>query len=308
MPNVVQKIRNRSFSPDVTGALWLLGAVVLFQISYTSVKLVSQNLASVQIVFLRGLLQTALVLPFIFKAGIGVLKTRQYKNYACRLIFGVINIVLTFYVYGKLPLAVATSIVFTRPLFMIPLAIILLKEYIGWKKGIAALLGFAGVLIILKPKPTGLNMAETAAVFAAFFLALTYIYIQKLSRTESHAAMLFYFGLACCVLTAYPACRVWKPLETADLAGVFVMAVSAAAAQYCIIRGYQAGTATVISPIDYLQIPLSVLIGHFLFHETLSLHFLSGVAIIIATSVYILRCGTQKKTICAGNSTKEAFK
>lgn len=217
------------------------------------------------------------------------MKTHQYKNYACRLLFGVTNIVLTFYAYRHMHLATATSIVFTRPLFTIPLAIIMLKEHAGWKRILATMIGFIGVLIVLNPGPVGLSLAETAALGASFFLALTYIYIQRLSHTENHLAMLLYFGIACCLLTAYPAYSLWVPFGLKTLGCVFVIAAAATAGQYFVIRAYQVGKATVISPIDYLQIPLSAFIGWCFFHEALSLHFVIGVIIIITTSVYILK-------------------
>ncbi|MBR4126280.1 MAG: DMT family transporter [Alphaproteobacteria bacterium] len=306
MTNVVQKIRFSSFSPNLKGACWLLGSVILFQISYSLVKLTGQNIPSVQIVFLRSLFQMLLVLPFVCKAGFGVMKTRQYKNYACRLFFGVSNIVLTFYAFTHMQLAGATSLVFTRSLFTIPLAAIMLKEHAGWKRGIATVIGFIGVLIVLNPGPVGIGKAETAALFASFLLALTYIYIQRLSRTENHSAMLMYFGMACCVLTVGPAYFLWVPVKPEVWLGVFAIAATATSAQYCIIRGYQIGKATVISPIDYLQIPLAAMIGRYLFGETLSLHFTVGVIIIITTSVYILKRRAGDDDIPA-TSTKEAI-
>ena len=307
MPNVVQKIKNISLSPNLKGALWLLGSVVLFQISYSLVKVTGQNISSVQMVFLRSLFQMALVFPFVWKAGFHVMKTKQYKNYACRLIFGTSNIVLTFFAFTHMPLAGATSLVFTRSLFTIPLAAIMLKERAGWARGIATVIGFIGVLIVLNPGPVGIGKAETAALFASFLLALTYIYIQRLSRTESHPAMLMYFGMACCVLTVYPAYCLWVPVKPEIWLNVFAIAATATSAQYCVIRGYQAGKTTVISPIDYLQIPLSAIIGRYLFGETLSLHFTVGVIIIITASIYILKHRAGDDDISA-TSTKEAIK
>ena len=286
MRNVVGKIKNLSFHPNLIGALWLCASVILFQISYSLVKFTSENLSSVQIVFLRSLFQMLLILPFILKLGFGVMKTHQYKNYTCRLLFGVLNIVLTFYAYKHMHLATATSIIFTRPLFTIPLAAIMLKERVGWKRSLATVIGF---IIVLNPGPMGLSIAETAALAGSFSLALTYIYIQRLSYTENHLTMLMYFGIACCALTVYPAYLFWTPFGLQTLFFLFLIAATATGGQYCVIRAYQVGKSTVISPIDYLQIPLSALLGWLMFHETLSLHFIIGVIIIITTSVYILK-------------------
>ena len=289
MPKIFQKINFSAIHPNIIGAVWLLGSVLFFQISYSTVKFTGEQLGSVQIVFLRSLLQSAIIMPFIIKAGCSVMKTTHYKDYACRLIFGVTNIVLTFYAYTHMHLATATAIVFTRPLFTIPLAALMLKENVGWKRGVATLIGFIGIVMVLNPGPMGLSFPETAALGASFMLAVTYIYIQKLSRTENHLAMLLYFGLACSLMTAYPAYCQWTSFGLRTGICLLIIAGTATAAQYCVIRAYQIGKATVISPIDYLQIPLSAFIGWCFFHETLSLHFIAGVIIIIATSVYILK-------------------
>lgn len=289
MPKCFQKINFPRLHPNMAGALWLFGSVILFQISYSTVKFTGEKLGSVQIVFLRSLFQSLFVLPFIIKAGFGIMKTTQYKNYACRLLFGAANILLTFYTYTHMHLAAATAIVFTRPLFTIPLAAVMLKEKVGWKRATATCIGFIGIIIVLNPGPMGLSLPEIAALSASFLLALTYIYIQKLSRTENHLAMLMYFGLACCVVTAYPAYCQWVPFGFKTLGCVFAIAATATAAQYCVIRAYQVGKATIISPVDYLQIPVSAFIGWCFFHETLSLHFAAGVIIIIAASIYILK-------------------
>ena len=180
MPKCFQKIKFPRLHPNVAGALWLVASVILFQISYSTVKFTGEKLGSVQIVFLRGVLQSLIVLPFIIKTGFGVMKTTQYKNYAFRLLFGTANILLTFYSFTHMNLATATSIVFTRPLFTIPLAAVMLKEKVGWKRGIATIIGFIGVIIVLDPGPMGLSFPEIVALNASFLLALTYIYIQKL--------------------------------------------------------------------------------------------------------------------------------
>lgn len=289
MPKCFQKIKFSSLHPNIIGALWLVVSVILFQISYSTVKFTGEKLSAVQIAFVRSLFQMLIVLPFIMKLGFGVMKTRQYLNYAGRLTCGVANIIVTFYAYSHMHLATATSIVFTRPLFTIPLAAVFLKEKVGWKRSLATALGFGGIVLVLNPGPMGLTLPEIAALSASFSLAVTYIFIQKLSRTENHCAMLMYFGMASCLFTAYPAALLWVPFGMKTLFCLFVIAATATAGQYCIIRAYQVGKSTVISPIDYLQIPLSALIGKFLFGETLSLHFLLGVTIIIITSLYVLK-------------------
>lgn len=289
MPDFFQKIKFSSLHPDFIGALWMLGNVFFYLLSYATLKFAGETLPSIQIVFIRSIFQMLIVLPVIFHIGFHRMKSKNIFNYACRIIFGITNIILSFYAFTKLNFAVSTSLVYTRPLFTILLAALFLHENVGWKRGVATFFGFIGILIVLNPGSMGLSLAEIAALSSAFFIAVTYIFIQKLSRTENHFAMLMWFSIGCSAATFYPAMAVWVPVSTKMYFIIFIIAASATAAQYCVIRAYQVGKSTVISPLEYLQIPLSVIIGLIFFSEEPTLHFATGSCLIILTNFYILR-------------------
>ena len=194
-----------------------------------------------------------------------------------------------FYAYTQLKFATATSIVFSRPLFTIVLAALILKERVGWRRGMATLIGFFGILIVLNPGPLGLTKPEIAAISASLCIAIAHIYIQKLSKTENHIAMMLWFSLTAICVTVFPAAAVWTPFGLKTLGVVFMIAAAATTAQYCVIRAYHVGKVTVVSPLEYLQIPLSALIGLVFFGEEPTTKFIVGALIIIATSLYILR-------------------
>lgn len=288
MPAFLQKIKFSSLHPNFIGALWMLGSVFFYLSSYAILKFAGETLPSIQLVFIRSIFQMLVVLPVIIHIGFGTMKSKNIFNYACRLIFGVTNIVLSFYAFTKLDFAISTSLVYTRPLFTIVLAALFLRENVGWKRGLATLVGFIGILIVLDPGAMGLSLAEIAALLSAFFIAVTYIFIQKLSQTENHFAMLMWFGIGCTVTTLYPALLVWQPVSIKMYFIIFIIAGSATAAQYCIIRAYQVGRSTIISPLEYLQIPLSVVIGLIFFSEKPTIHFAVGSCLIILTNLYIL--------------------
>lgn len=283
------KIKFSSLHPNFIGALWMLGSVFFYLLSYATLKFAGETLPSIQILFIRSLFQMLVVLPIIMHIGFRRMKSKNIFNYACRLIFGIINIVLSFYAFTKLDFAISTSLVYTRPLFTIVLAALFLRENVGWKRGIATFFGFIGILIVLNPGAMGLSLAEISALASAFFIAVTYIFIQKLSRTENHFAMLMWFGIGCSIATFYPAVAVWQPVSTKMYFVIFTIAAAATAAQYCIIRAYQVGKSTVISPLEYLQIPFSVVIGLIFFKEEPTIHFAIGSGLIILTNLYILR-------------------
>lgn len=284
-----QKNQKSTIDSDVKGALWLLGSIFLFQASYSAVKYVGTSLPSVQIAFLRSSLQGLFLLPVMCVVGWGKMKSAHVKDYFFRLTFGTGNILLAFYAFGHMNFAAANTLIYTRPLFTIVFAALMLGEKAGPKRSVATAVGFLGAFVILKPDGMGVSLAEASALGSAVLLALTYIYIQKLSHTENHAAMLMWFAVACSAYTSVPAFMYWKPVDAAT-AGVMVFtAFAATVAQYCVIRAYQAARATVISPLDYLQIPLSAAAGYFIFGETASWRLVGGAFLIIGANLYILK-------------------
>ena len=275
--------------PNIIGSFWMIGSVFCFLTSNLFVKATGTSLPTFQLVFMRGVFQSLILLPIVMHKGFAVMKSKHIGNYALRLGFGITNIVLMFYAVANLPFATATSLVFSRPLFTIVLAAVLLNERVGWKRGLATVLGFVGILLVLNPGPVGLTRAELAGVGASFSLAVTYIYIQKLSRTENHVAMMMWFSVTATVTTAVPAYLQWETFDLKTLGCLFVIAATATLAQYCVIRAYQVGKITVISPLEYLQTPLSALAGFLFFAESTTLNFWAGTVIIIATGFYIVR-------------------
>lgn len=273
---------------NIVGALWMIASVVLFQAMYTTVKYCGVQLSAIQMTFVRSWFQMLILLPLLFKFGFHILKTKQYKNYAFRLCFGVSNIILTFYAFSKIQMATATALSFTSPLFNILLAYLILREKAGINKTIATCLGFVGTLIVLNPS-VGISVSELCALGAAFALAVTYIYVQKLSHTEHPVAMLMYFGMACFILTSYPAITHWTPMSAETYFHVFMIALESTLAQYCVIQAYKVAKTTVVSPLNFLQIPISALIGYFVYQETIDIRFVIGVLIILATSFYVVQ-------------------
>ncbi|MCQ2965678.1 MAG: DMT family transporter [Alphaproteobacteria bacterium] len=273
---------------NVIGALWMIASVVLFQAMYTTVKYCGVQLSAIQMTFVRSWFQMLILMPLLFKYGFHIMKTKQYKNYTFRLFFGVSNIVSSFYAFSKIQMATATALSFTSPLFNIIMAYLILREKAGINKTVATCLGFVGTLIVLNPS-VGISVPELSALLAAFTLAVTYIYVQKLSHTEHPVAMLMYFGIACFVLTIYPAITHWTPMSAQTYFHVFMIALESTVAQYCVIQAYKIAKTTVVSPLNYLQIPISALIGYFMYQETIDMRFVIGVLIILITSFYVVQ-------------------
>lgn len=278
-----------SLSGNVLGAVWLIASALFFTSVNVFVKQAGIELHFFQLVFFRCLFQFLILSPFLFKHGIRLMATNKVRLYSLRLFFGIISLMMLFYAITNIPLGMAVSITFSRSLFIIIFAAPLLGETIGWRKGLATLIGFIGVILIIRPDVSGLSLPVIAALATAVSIALTYIFIKKLAATENPVAMMLWFSLVTAVVSFVPALMNWQPVSLENLTLLALTAVSGCIAQFCAIRAYYYGEITIIGPFDYFQIIFAGLAGYIFFSETPSIWTAIGAGVIISSTFYILR-------------------
>ena len=222
---------------SVRAVLLMVTGCLLFSIMGALVKLLGQRLDSFQIAFFRCFFGFIAFLPFVLlKKGRRAFRTTHFYGHFLRAAIGVAAIIAGFYATTRLPLTDSTAISFTAPLFMILTAIFLLGEKVRWRRGLATVAGFIGVLVMVRPDSGTLDMAAMVGLFAAFLAALSTTLIKRLSTTEAALTILVYFGLFSSILTAIPAYFVWHPLTGDDFAQLALVGALGAVGQFCQVR------------------------------------------------------------------------
>lgn len=282
-------IGNFNLSGNVLGAIWMLFAALFFTGVNVFVKQVGRDLHFFQLVFFRCLLQFIILSPFLFRHGIKLMATDKIRLYFIRLSFGIGSMMMLFYAITNIPLGMAVSITFSRSLFMILFAIPFLGETVNWHKGLATLAGFIGVVIVMRPDTTGLSLPVIAALATAVSIALTYIFIKKLAATENPIAMMLWFSMSGALVAFTPSVINWQPVSIDDVLFMALAALFGCIAQFCTIRAYYHGEATVVGPFDYFQILFAGIAGFFFFTETPDIWTVVGSVIIVVSTIYILR-------------------
>jgi drug/metabolite transporter (DMT)-like permease len=265
----------------VTGCLLssIMGALV---------KLLGQRLDSFQIAFFRCFFGFIAFLPFVLlKKGRRAFRTTHFYGHFLRAAIGVAAIIAGFYATTRLPLTDSTAISFTAPLFMILTAIFLLGEKVRWRRGLATVAGFIGVLVMVRPDSGTLDVAAMVGLFVAFLAALSTTLIKRLSTTEAALTILVYFGLFSSILTAIPAYFVWHPLTGDDFAQLALVGALGAVGQFCQVRAYATGELMAVAPIDYSRLVFAGIMGFLLFAELPDRYTLVGAAIIVGSTLYI---------------------
>jgi drug/metabolite transporter (DMT)-like permease len=274
-----------SLTPNGRGALYILAGGFCFALQSAGLKDVSQRLDLWQVIFLRSALLAAFILPAALARG-GIATARPAAHFG-RTVVGLGGFICMVYAIAHAPLADVTALTFTKPLFMVPLAILLLGEAVGWQRWAAVVVGFVGVLIMVRPGGAPFDLALAAALGNGFLTAWVAIMLKRLSRTERPETMVFYFGFFSALLTAVPAGLAWTWPSGWDWAVIVAASLAGTFGQAFIVRGWAIGEASVMAPMGYVYLVWVALLGFFLFAEIPTLWTVLGSVVIIAATLYI---------------------
>lgn len=277
---------------NVRGALWMLLAGAVFTAQGALVKLLGMRLDSFQIAFFRcaiGVLTIApfIVGPYLTQGATALFMTGRPWMHLARALVGVGGLFCGFYAVTHMPLADATAISFTKPLFMIVLAVLFLGEQVRWRRWTATAVGFAGVLIIMRPGTQSFQPAALVALLGSFLVADVIVLVKKLSATERNVTILFYFAVITAIVAAVPALFVWQTPTRYELGLLVLVGIAATLGQACSLRAYRAGEATAVVPFDYARLVFAAAYGYLFFAEVPDMWTWIGAAVLVASTLYI---------------------
>lgn len=274
---------------NLRGALWVILSAFLLTVMGALVKALGREIHSFQIVFFRCLIGALALFPFILRAGLGSLRTRRAGLHALRVVVGVGGMFCVFYAFAHMPLAEAVAIIFSRPLFAVALAVPLLGEVVGWRRALAAGIGFAGVLVMVRPGTAAFDPVSLVALAAAFTAGSVAIIIKKLSATESTGAILMWFTVGGTAIALLPAIMVWTWPTPAQWLDLVLIGVIGVAGQAAMTRGFSTGETSFVTPFDYSRLLFATLFGIILFAEVPDLWKAAGALIVVGSGYYIVR-------------------
>jgi drug/metabolite transporter (DMT)-like permease len=195
---------------------------------------------------------------------------------------------LWFFSISKIPLAEATAINFTAPIFGALCAIIFLKEKIKKRRFIAIIFSILGALIIIKPGFTEINIYILIAVLASLLMGLAAIFIKKLSMVDHPNAVVFYMPAILSIFSLIPCVIYWKTPSFYQWFLLISTGLTATLAHQGITRAFAKSEATYVLIFDYLRLPFTALFAFYIFLETPTISIFLGSLIIFISSIYII--------------------
>lgn len=254
----------------------------------TLVKHLGDELPAMEILFFRSFIGFLFVLPLFVHNPLEALRTRRPGMHLVRGALGAVGNACFFWTLTHLLLADAMALQFSRPLFMIPLAMLTLGEIAGLRRTAVAAVGFAGILLYARPFTAGFEPGALVGGLGAFAGALVVICIKRLATTEPTRVIMFYYAFWNAAFALVPALIQWVTPSLPQLALLAVIGFLGIAGQGMVTHGLTLGEATVLVPLDYSRIVYSAILGYLLFGEMPGPWSFAGMALIVACSLYLV--------------------
>jgi drug/metabolite transporter (DMT)-like permease len=257
------------------------------------VKALGPSVPAGQAVFFRGAISMLVIAAFSWRAeGLKVLKTKNWRAHAARSLAGALSMFCWFISLTLIPLAEMMAISFTIPLFLTVLAMVFLGEKIRWYRWTAIAVGLSGVLVMVGPdllRGEGSALGDGVALMAAILAAFAIMFLRRMSGHEHALTITFYFFLTSSVLALMtlafgpwpmPQGKQWLLLGMTGLFGV--------AGQLLLTYCYRYAEASLVAPLDYVNMIFAVAIGFYVFGEVPHVSIWVGAPLVIASGAIIL--------------------
>ena len=256
-------------------------SALLFSVMGICIRYASHSVDNYTIVFFRNVVGLILFLPFIFKQGIGFVKTEKLWMHTWRSIVGLAAMYGFFYAIAHLKLSNAMVFTYSSPIFIPVIAWLFLKEKITIAMICAAVLGFIGVFCVAKPDQGLLNWISVIGIASSLLASMAFVTVRALTQTEPPERIVFYFCLIGSALSVIPMFWVWRPYHLQELLFLIGAGILANVSQIFMSHAYRLAPAGQIAPVNYMAIIFAGVWGFLLWNEVPDLYSVIGFCIIL---------------------------
>ena len=216
------------------------------------------------------------------------IRTTQAPLHMLRGVLVVFQICLTGAAFARIGLIESHALLASYPLMVAALSGPMLGEKVGWRRWSAILVGFAGVVIMLRPSTAVLSFWSVLPLFAALLFAIYALLTRYVSRKDSAEVSFFWMGTVGAVGISVVGLPVWTAMTGPDWGWMLLLAMLSCAGHFCLIRAYALAEISVVQPFAYLQLVFVALLGLFLYDETLRPAVIAGSALVVAAGLFTL--------------------
>lgn len=265
--------------------------------SDAATKWLTTSLPIGEILFIRALIVSVVIWLIVWRSGtFDGLRIGRLRNMGLRSLLAVGSTFLVVASLARLPLNEVIALLFVGPLFIAVLATPLLGERVGVHRWLAVLIGFTGMLVMVRPGSDAFQFAALIPIAAALVSATRDIVTRRISAGESSTAILFYSTVALTLVGLATAPFGWQPLSGEDWAVAVVAGLMFGLGHFFIIEGFRYAEASVVAPYRYANLIWAALLGFLLWGEIPSVWVLVGAPLVVGSGLYILLLERSRRT------------
>jgi drug/metabolite transporter (DMT)-like permease len=263
-------------------AFWMALSIASFLTMTVAGRETTDVLNVFQVLELRSVIGLVILMPLVLASGgLSAMRTARPWMHIGRNVAHYAGQGLWLYALTLIPLAVLISIEFTTPIWTAVLAVSFLGEKLNRARLASIVLGLIGVIVIVRPGATGLSTGEFMVLAAAVGFGISMVMVKSMTRTESVVRIIFWMLIIQSVLGLVPALYEWRNPPLALWPWIFVIAFTGMSSHFCLARALTYADATLISPMDFLRVPLSALLGWLVYSEQVDMLTAAGAMLIL---------------------------
>lgn len=293
MPGILLRFNNAArLSAPVRAGLWVLVSCMCFSTMSAIVVHLgqakgSEHIHPFEVVFFRNLFSLIPLLPWFLRHGRSGLKTDRLSLFVLRGVIALMSMLTWFWAITLIPLAEATAISFTTPLWATLAAIFVLGEKVRLRRWTALIIGFIGAMIVLQPQSQTLDQGMLLMLFSSVLSAASVILVKLLSRTESTTAIVAYMAVFLTPASLVPALFVWSWPTGEQFIWLVALGVVATLGHLSVTWAYHLTDASALMPYDFTRLIFASAIGAVFFAQQPQTTTWIGAGVIFLSSAYI---------------------
>lgn len=268
---------------------YTLISIFFFSFMGIFIRKSSENIHIMEVIFFRNLLACLIIIPVMSSSGLASFKMNRPGLFVWRAIFVSIGMFSGFSAITLIPLAQATAISFTTPIFVTILAVFLLGEVIKFRRVAAIFVGFIGMLIIVQPGVGSISLGIILAFIGAFFHSINLLIVKKLTANESANAIVVWMVIMLVPISFVPAIFVWEWPSALTWLYLWCLAFCGTVGHSFFTRAYSLADITSLQPLQFIKLPMIAFLAWVIFSELPLYWTWLGGLIIFSSTVYITR-------------------
>jgi drug/metabolite transporter (DMT)-like permease len=276
------------------GAFWMLISGTCYVASATLMRQLGDAYSFYELTFIRAVVAVVILTPVFLRRTRAQLIPERPFAVLMTGILSYLGILFWMVAASKMPVGDFFALQFITPLFTIAFAIFFLRERADFASWMATIIGFAGVLVVLRPGVIEITLGAVAALLSSFFYASVNTVIKSLSRTMSATSIVFYANLLLVPIALPMALVDWKTPLLADLPPILGVGFLSTMGYVLVTKGISMAPARVVQPVNFMRMPIGAAFGWVLFSEFPDLWTWIGAVVIFCATTYAVSRGSKK--------------